>query len=209
MNSIEKNKKYSKKYMQKINPLAKIPLITKQAIKKSKIIIDLGCGDGQFIHSLDLEYKNKKIIGVDISSRRIKRLKLKFPNYKFLCKDVCKTGLKKKSCDMIVCTQVIEHLTNDKKLIKEINDILKKRGYLYISSVIRKPYAIYKYRNKGKFVLDPTHEKEYKNTEEFLDLFKKNFHLIKYEVFPVKRKIFGIHIRIPRYYIIEGLWKKK
>jgi 2-polyprenyl-3-methyl-5-hydroxy-6-metoxy-1,4-benzoquinol methylase len=208
MNSIEKNKRYSEKYVQKINPLAKIPFIIKRAIKKSKIVIDLGCGDGQFIHSLDLEYKNKKIIGIDISPRRIKRLKLKFPNYKFLCKDVCKTGLKKESCDMIVCTQVIEHLRNDKKLIKEMNKILKNKGYLYVSSVIRKPYAMYRYRNNGKFVLDPTHEKEYKSAEDFLSLFKK-FHLIKYNIIPVKRKIFGIHIRIPRYYIIEGLWKKK
>lgn len=46
-------------------------------------------------------------------------------------------------------------------MVKEMARLLAPKGILLVSSVIKKPWAIYKYRNKGKFTLDPTHEKEY------------------------------------------------
>ena len=88
-----------------------------------------------------------------------------------------------------------------------MNCLLKKEGFLYVSSVIKKSWAIYKYRNKGKFVLDPTHEREYRSKEEFLNLFKNKFKLLKLKIYPVKRKKI-ITFTIPGYYIIETLWKK-
>ena len=158
--AIEKNIEYSDKYKQKITD-TEIPKMIQEIVNNKKIIkiIDLGCGDGGLISSIDKKRKDKKIWGVDISPRRISYLKKKFNKYKFFCKDVCSTDLKENFFDLIISTQVIEHVGNDEKLVKEMYKILKKNGYLYVSSVIKKPFAIYRYRNKGKFVLDPTHER--------------------------------------------------
>lgn len=209
--ALKKNLQYSEKYKQRIaNPT--VPRVLRVLINRKNVknILDLGCGDGAIITSIKRDYNEKKIWGVDISPKRINRLKEKFNNFDgcfFLCKDVCNTGLKKKF-DILICTQVIEHVDDDKKLVKEIYRLEKKSGYLYITSVIKKPWAIYRYRNKGRFVLDPTHEREYKNKEEFISLFKNKFRLLKLFVFPVTRKkIFTF--RIPGYYIIETLWKKE
>ncbi len=204
--ALNANKEYSEKYVQKIGG-SSTPQMVFPLLKKTKKIVDLGCGDGAIVSSLISSFKEKEIIGVDISPRRINGLKEKFPKRSFLCEDICKTSLKNKQFDLVISTQVIEHVKNDKKLIEEIDRITKKGGHIYVSSVIKKPWAVYKYRKNGKFVLDPTHEREYKSKEEFLDLFKDKFKLMGIKIYPVKRKK-GITIKIPGYYIIETLWKK-
>jgi len=205
--ALQKNLEYGEKYIQKIGNSV-IPEMIKNLVFSSRNILDLGCGDGALIQAILKEFPNKKITGVDISPRRIDSLKKRFPKKTFICGDISHIRLKRGVFDLVLSTQVIEHIKDDKKMIEEMNKLLKKSGFLYVSSVIKKPWAIYKYRNKGRFVLDPTHEREYKSKEEFLSLFKNKFKLIKLKIYPVKRKkIFTI--RIPGYYIIEALWKKR
>ena len=204
------NKEYSEKYFQKIGG-GFLPQMINRLLDKGDIkqIVDLGCGDGGTILGILKKYKNKKIVGVDISPRRIKSLRKRLPKYNFICRDVCNTRLLK-HFDLVICTQVIEHVENDKKLLKEIYRILKPLGYLYISSVIRKSWAIYKYRNRHKrFVLDPTHEYEYSSKKEFVNLLKNHkFKPLRLKVYSVKRKLFNFTILIPGFYIIEALCQK-
>jgi len=206
--ALQKNLEFSEKYHQKNLGETEIPKMINYLIPDAKNIIDLGCGDGALISAVNKRFPNKKIIGVDISPRRINLLKERFPSQKFVCTDICNTNLKDESFNMVVSTQVIEHVEDDKKMIDEINRLLKSGGHLYVTSVIKKPWAVYKFRNKGKFVLDPTHEREYRNKEEFLNLFRNNFRLIKTLIYPVYREKFHLTIKIPGYYIIEGLWIK-
>jgi 2-polyprenyl-3-methyl-5-hydroxy-6-metoxy-1,4-benzoquinol methylase len=207
--ALEKNKEYSDKFIQLTNN-SKVPEEIEKIILNEKIksIIDLGCGDGILIHSIKKEFPKIKISGVDISPRRINGLKEKFPKDNFYVKDVCDTKLKNKF-DFVHSSQVIEHVVEDKRLVVEMSRLLKKGGILFCSSVIKKPWAIYKYRNNGKFVLDPTHEKEYRNSKEFLDLFKKNFKLITYSVGQTRRKKFGLNFKIPGFYEMSGIWRKR
>lgn len=205
-NVLEKNRIFSDKTSQSLkNP--EIPRMILEFIQSSKRILDLGCGEGGMISAILNKFPQKEIIGVDISPRRIELLKKKFPKNKFLCEDINKTSIKSNEFDLIICTQVIEHVENDKKLIEEIYRILKRKGKLYITSVIKNPWAIYKYRNNNKFVLDPTHEKEYSSEKEFISRFEENFRLIKIKKNPVKRKLF-FEIRIPGYYTVDTLWEK-
>ncbi len=207
--ALEKNKEYSEKYIQKIdNP--SIPFYLKEILKSKKInsFMDLGCGDGILIHAIKKEFPQIKVVGIDISKRRIDGLKKKFTKDKFYCMNVCDTKLKNKF-DFVHSSQVIEHVSSDKEMVKEISRLIKTDGILFCSSVIKKSWAIYQYRNNGKFVLDPTHEREYKNQKEFLDLFKEDFKLIKSWIVPVRRRVLGISIKIPGYYLIFGIWKKR
>ena len=206
---LEKNEEYANKYVQDVsNPT--IPKNLRNFISKREIskVIDLGCGDGFFIRGLKIFDNSIKIVGIDISSRRINNLKRKFSKDKFYCRDVCDTKLKEKF-DFVYSSQVIEHVEDDKKMVKEINKLTKSKGYVYVSSVIKKSWAIYQYRNNGKFVLDPTHEKEYKNKKEFLDLFKKDFKLISCNISKVTRRKFGILFTIPGFFHIDGFWQKR
>ena len=83
----------------------------------------------------------------------------------FLHPCLLKNILNKKSeneiFDVVISSQVIEHVSDDNELLKEIGRLLKSDGIAYISTVIKKWYGFYIYRNGGKFRLDPTHVKEY------------------------------------------------
>lgn len=206
---LEKNIEYSNKFIQPIrNSEVSAEIKNVLLCGKIRLIIDLGCGDGVFIHAVKKEFPEINITGIDISPRRIAGLKKKFTKDKFYIKDVCDTKLKEKF-DFVHSSQVIEHVSSDKEMIKEMSRLLKKNGVLFCSSVIKKPWAIYKYRNNGKFVLDPTHVKEYRNKKEFLDLFKKDFKLISYSVNQTSRRKFGVLFKIPGFYEISGLWSKR
>ena len=66
-----------------------------------------------------------------------------------------------KSIDIIVSTQVIEHVPDDVAMAKEMYRVLSDYGTVYLSTVFKKPYGWYFYRNNGRWVLDPTHVREY------------------------------------------------
>ena len=141
-------------------------------------IIDLGCGDGRFFYFLKKNgYFNrvKKIVGVDLSQERLNRAKKHFPEIQTMIADVCNLSkVKNSTFDFVISNQVIEHVNNDYKMVREIKRILKNGGQAYVSSVMKKKYGFYIYRNNGVFVLDPTHVREYKSEMEFDEIFEKN-----------------------------------
>ena len=139
--------------------------------KKSSITIaDLGAGDGSLLVGLKLQghLKNaKKVIAVDLSEERCLRLK-QIKGFSVVCADVTKVDkLKNNTIDLIICTQVIEHV-DQYKLLQEIKRLLRPDGILYIASIVKKPYGWWYYKTaKGEWALDPTHLREYKSKEEF------------------------------------------
>jgi len=206
---LERNRDYSEKFIQPVgNEILPDYVKTIVESENPQNLIDLGCGDGIFINAIKKFFPSIKITGIDISPRRINSLKRKFPLEEFFVKDVCKTGVNKKF-DFVHSSQVIEHVEDDKEMVKEMARIMSPEGRILVSSVMKTGPMIYKYRNKGKFVLDPTHEREYKNEKEFLDLFKEDFKLIKVWKEPVKRRILRLMIPIPNYYLIYGVWRKR
>ncbi len=207
---LEINKEYSENFIQPDVENMTVPSFLKKYLKMSKNITDLGCGDGGMIHALSKEGRKFKITGVEISPRRVATLKKKFPKYTLYCEDVCKNSIKSNSQDLVYSSQVIEHIEDDNKMLQEIRRIAKKGAIIYLGSVIKKPWAIYKYKNrKGKFCLDPTHEREYTSKEQFRELLEKeNLKIIDIWQTPVKRKILGINIKTPGFYLIEAICKK-
>ena len=146
---------------------------------KQYSLIDLGCGDGRLLYALyskGLLKNASRIVGVDISKERIERMRKLCPFAEGLISDV--QDLKQipdNSFDAVISTQVIEHVPDDSRMLKDVYRILKPCGYLYISTVVKKRYDFWVYYEKGKgFKPDPTHVREYKSEEELLELLKRN-----------------------------------
>lgn len=102
------------------------------------VILDLGCGDGPFLPTLNI-FK-KKIIGLDFSINMLMQAKYltnfsKFPLKKviLLNSDALYLPFKSNSIDLIFCLEVFEHITDCKKLTEEIHRILKDKGQLIYS----------------------------------------------------------------------------
>jgi len=169
-------------------------------------LIDLGCGDGRILYALYSKglLKNAgRIVGIDISKERIERLKEFCPFAEGIVADVCDLNqIPDNSFDVAISSQVIEHVPDDSKMLKEVYRILKPEGYFYVSTVIKKWYGFWVYWNKG-FKLDPTHVREYKSEQEFLNLLKENgFEIVKYRTEKVKYPIMDLIIR---FFIKAGL----
>lgn len=99
---------------------------------KPKKVLDAGCGDGFFAEKIK-NILQTEVVGVDISQGAIdaaiakgitaKRVNLEsnlpFDNEYF---------------DLIYCGEVVEHIVNTDKMLKEFNRILKKEGVLVLST---------------------------------------------------------------------------
>jgi SAM-dependent methyltransferase len=132
------------------------------------MLVDLGCGDGNLLAQVATANPSWTLLGVDISEQRCQNAAKIAPSATFVCADVCQTGIPPASVEIVMCSQVIEHLLDRRALMQEIRRILKPGGIAYIGSVAKRPWAVYVYRRDGKFVLDPTHVHEYASLEEFV-----------------------------------------
>ena len=138
-------------------------------------ILDCGCGDGSLVYALNRrnDFHAKKIFAIDLSQKRIELVKK-------INADIVATvdsaeemrTVADKSIDFFISTQVIEHI-DDKKMVAKIDEKVKNGGMVYVSTVFKKWYGWYFYRNHGMWVLDPTHLREYTSDEQLLDLFDK------------------------------------
>jgi SAM-dependent methyltransferase len=148
-----------------------VPVLLKKVLpKKEACVADLGAGDGALLVALKrggyLEGA-RKIFAVDLSPERCERL-AQCSDVTVYCSDVTEIkGIKDGEADLVICTQVIEHV-DEGKLLSEISRVLKKDGVLYIASLVKKKYGWWYYRTAdGKWALDPTHLREYASREEF------------------------------------------
>ena len=142
--------------------------------RKPLIIIDVGCGDGSFLYNLKkrgLIKPQDTVIGLDLSGIRLNRAKY-CANIQALLGDAQKLPFKEDSFDFVICSQLIEHVPDDERVLDELSRVCAKNGVVYISTILKKTYGIYIYRVEGKFRLDPTHIREYKNSSEIEHLIK-------------------------------------
>ena len=99
----------------------------KQLISKDKFekIVDLGCGGGYVTRLVKKEYKPKEIIAVDVSREAIKHAKDKDKsNIKYVVADAF--TFDSKETDMVIITDLVEHVDDPKKLLRHISTYSKE-----------------------------------------------------------------------------------
>jgi ubiquinone/menaquinone biosynthesis C-methylase UbiE len=134
--------------------------------------IDFGCGDGAILHAMNTQglLENKSVYALDGSSERIKAVEKISDNFTGIVSDVCDTKLEDDSIDVAISTQVIEHVDDDLKMLREMHRIMKPKGMLYLTTIFKKSYGWYFYRCNGKWTIDPTHLREYSADGQLTDL---------------------------------------
>lgn len=118
---------YTQKYVKKV-----LALLEKQDLE----VLDLGCGVGTI--DFYLAQKGHTVTGIDISPDAINicnavKKQFDFKNTQFVQGDVQKTVFKKKF-DLIICSEVIEHVEDDAGLLHTISGLLKNEGILLLTT---------------------------------------------------------------------------
>ena len=100
-------------------------------LKDSPKILDLGCGDGTLMESL---ISNHEVLGLDVSGPALDIARKKG----LIVRDMDLTsnwgsevGLK---FDAVLAGEVIEHIFDTDKFLKNIHKVLKKKGHLVLST---------------------------------------------------------------------------
>lgn len=104
--------------------------LLKDAPRDSKII-DIGCSSGIFLKDLEyLGFKSENLFGIDISEKAIENCKKNGISNAFVM-DAQNIILPEKF-DIIIASDCLEHLQDDKKAINNWNEILKTGGMMYV-----------------------------------------------------------------------------
>ncbi len=133
--------------------------------------IDLGCGDGALLRALTHGgyLEGKSVHAVDLSESRLELVSQINPEIICLTADACDVPVPDSSVDVVMSTQVIEHVEDDAKMAKEFFRIAAPNATVYVATIFKKWYGWYFYRCNGKWTIDPTHVREYNKDSQLLD----------------------------------------
>lgn len=136
-NSGEKWDKLNLEIKKDENPMAydRIFSLNRYIKGKKKKILDFGFGQGALEDLFKKRGKDLDIVGIDMSSKSVKKAKLKFKDWNFFVGGISKIKRYRKYFDYVVCSEVLEHISPSSVLstLKQFNSCLKPNGKLLIS----------------------------------------------------------------------------
>ncbi len=100
-----------------------------------KNVLDFGCGDGTFLNHITIDKKDiKQAVGLDLSEEAIQIGKRKYSQITFRQGELLDLSLRPNTFDTVFAIEVMEHLLDVDQYLEEIKKILKKGGYLCITT---------------------------------------------------------------------------
>ncbi len=99
---------------------------------EAESVLDVGCGEGFVVESI-LEKKSlTRIVGIDISTEAIEVAQKMKLDASFLVGSAYELPFKDSEFDMVICTEVLEHLENPLVALKEVHRVSKKYAILSV-----------------------------------------------------------------------------
>lgn len=95
------------------------------------LCLDVGCGIGNLTVLLN---EITPTIGIDISEKALKIARKDYPDIEFYKGDVVNLPFESEKFDILVAFELIEHIADTEKLFYQFNRVLKRGGYLCIST---------------------------------------------------------------------------
>jgi len=100
----------------------------------SGCLLDVGCGDGSISDGLSKLPGVIEVHGVDISNTAIRIATSKYPHVKFRVAQVTDLPFGSNFFDVVTAIEVIEHVYDTQLMFKEFSRVIKKGGYLIITT---------------------------------------------------------------------------
>ena len=115
--------------------------LKKYELNKNGIMLDVGCGEGRHIFGIMQDYPQMKCIGLDMDNASLQKAEEGYEYFKsisdagveFLKGSAYSLPFPDQSIDLIVCSEVLEHLHEYNDAVREIYRVLKPGGKFYAS----------------------------------------------------------------------------
>lgn len=146
-------------------------------------ILDVGCGEGFTLDKFRKEGIGKKLSGIDNLDEALKLAAKTYPDLDIKRGDIYDIKAKDNTYDLVMATEVFEHLDDPDKAIKELIRVSKKYVML---SVPNEPFFIGANLLRGKYLKTFGNHPEHINHWTFIGF--ENF-LKKHGLKIVKRKL--------------------
>ena len=109
--------------------------LQKYDLENAKLMLDVGCGEGRHIFGVMQEFPDIKCIGIDMDATSL----IAEEGYEYFKSYQKKVEFLKGSAydcllvmsDLVICSEVLEHLHDYDKAILEIYRVLKPKGKFY------------------------------------------------------------------------------
>lgn len=163
--------------------LFQLKKMVKRLLKKGKVL-DFGCGLGKFLAFLPSNFEK---YGIEINPQAIQFIKKHSPEIKILPNLSHLPREEVLEFDLITLWHVLEHLNNPQEILAQLVNLLKKEGYLILSTPNSSSLG-FKISQNHWFHLDTPRHLAIYNLKNLLPLFKK-----------LKLKIIAIKWNWPEY----------
>jgi len=100
-------------------------------------IVDIGCGNGEFLYNLRKEYPNCNLTGFDVTEEFINTGK-NFPGLKGVRLERKELLEVDEIFDLVICSGTFQIFTDIKQPLDKLLSICKKGGYLFIDGLFNK-----------------------------------------------------------------------
>ncbi len=97
-----------------------------------KKVLDVGCASGWFLDKFHGFYPEADLTGVDASDKAISYGKKFYKGINLIHADAHKLPFGNKNFDLVLCTEVLDHVAEPLKVLKEIKRVLKPGGIVIV-----------------------------------------------------------------------------
>lgn len=102
-----------------------------------KKIIDIGCGEGYLLYKMQEKFLKAELYGLDLSQGRITTTKGHVPKSYLLRGDVLALPFPDNTFDVVVCSELLEHMNEYKKVVAELIRISKKHILITVPNELK------------------------------------------------------------------------
>jgi 2-polyprenyl-3-methyl-5-hydroxy-6-metoxy-1,4-benzoquinol methylase len=124
------------------------------------LIVDVGCGDGLLLSRIMRQTHSRGVIGLDINAMALQFVAAESRYHGMESRVIPVRAnlyilpIPTESADIVICSEVVEHLTDDTQALREIQRILKPGGALILTTpndgnLLTRAWAMLKYRKTG------------------------------------------------------------
>ncbi|MBK8946827.1 MAG: class I SAM-dependent methyltransferase [Ignavibacteriae bacterium] len=169
-------------------------------------VLDVGCGSAWVAkHFID---KNVKVVSLDLSLENVVKAKNNFPSQKHsqIIADSFHLPFSEKSFDIVIASEIIEHVFNPEEFVNELFSVLKSNGKLIVTTPYKEKLRYYLCIHCNKKT--PVHAHIHSFDEKILTNLIKSYEIknINWETFGNKGLIFLRTYILLKYFPLT-LWK--
>lgn len=95
-------------------------------------VLDVGCNSGWFLNEVSRALNKSECHGIDLFPAAIKYGQKHYPKLKLKLADAQKLPYKDNSFDLIICTEVVEHVVDLPKMLREMSRVAKPGAQVII-----------------------------------------------------------------------------